>query len=194
MNKPSDISKSTIKEWLEEDSSPALQSSQSEEDLIRFASAHAIEPPTHLKSKILGKIEQLNTSRKNLKKLDLNDPPVLDATSNWLDWQEAVKNIEPPENYEGIYLHPLVSSEKRDLFVAWVKEYIDEEVHHDLVESFILLEGTCECHITDAAGNARVVRMSAGDYITMSPGETHDVIITSLEPAKAILQWMKISA
>lgn len=126
--------------------------------------------------------------------MSLDNLPILDQTSNWMDWQQAVEGINPPKDFDGIYLHSLESSPRRELFVAWVKEYVAEEVHTDIVESFILLEGTCECHITDAKGNASVVRMAAGDFITMHTGETHDVIITSLEPAKAILQWMKLSA
>lgn len=111
-----------------------------------------------------------------------------------MDWAEVVRNIQPPDNFIDIHLHHLEINDHRELYVAWVKEYIDEEVHSDIIESFLLLQGTCECHILDGNGNARVVRMGVGDYITMQPGEIHDVIITSLEPAKAILQWKKLDA
>lgn len=119
---------------------------------------------------------------------------MLEETANWLDWQEATQGISPPEFFENIYLHPLESSEKRELFVIWVKEFVETEVHHDLLESFLILEGACECHITDEKGNTRIVRMGQGDFITMQLGETHDIRITSPEPAKAILQWKKLVA
>ena len=187
------ILKKEIQEWLENDASTA-DMQQTEDAILRFAEAHAVSPDPGLKEKILDKIRALNSFVHNRQPLSLDHLPVLDKTSNWLDWQEVVKDIKPPEHFDGIHLHNLESSPQRELFVAWVKEYVDEEVHTDIIESFILLQGTCECHITDEKGNARVVRMSAGDFITMSPGEIHDVIITSLEPAKAILQWMKLSA
>lgn len=194
--KPSDdIHKEKIRQWLETESIPTdLEIQQTEDAILRFAEAHAISPDPNLKNKILEKIRSLNDFKNNREPLDLNKLPLLNSSSNWMDWQEAVKEIKPPEHFNGIHLHSLESSPQRELFVAWVKEYVDEEVHMDIIESFILLEGTCECHITDANGNARVVRMSAGDYISMHTGEMHDVIITSLEPAKAILQWMKLSA
>jgi len=187
------ISKKEISQWLENDASP-IDMQLTEDAILRFAEAHAVSPDPGLKQKILDKIRSLNSANQNRQQLSLDHLPVLDKTSNWMDWQEVIKDIKPPEHFDGIHLHRLESSPKRELFVAWVKEYVDEEVHSDIIESFILLQGTCECHITDENGNARIVRMSAGDFITMNPGEIHDVIITSLEPAKAILQWMKISA
>ncbi len=195
LKKKNDILKSDISQWLEDNSSPTdMEIQQTEDAILRFAAAHAVSPDPGLKNKILDKIKTLNSNKNNRETLSLDNLPILDKTSNWMDWQEAVAGINPPKDFDGIYLHSLESSPQRELFIAWVKEYVDEEVHTDIIESFILLEGTCECHIKDALGNARVVRMAAGDFITMHTGETHDVIITSLEPAKAILQWMKLSA
>lgn len=195
LKKKNDILKSDIRQWLEDTPSPSeFEIQQTEDAILRFAAAHAVTPDPGLKNKILDKIKALNFNKNNRKPLSLDNLPILDETTNWMDWQEVIKEIHPPEDFDGIYLHSLVSSPQRELFVAWVKEYVAEEVHTDIIESFVLLEGTCECHITDVDGNARVVRMAAGDFITMRTGETHDVIITSLEPAKAILQWMKLSA
>ena len=195
MKKSIDIDKSEISAWLKDGSSPdPMDVQQTEEALLKFASAHAVHPDPALKEKILNKIKSLNSAETNRQQLTLDNLPILDESSNWVDWADVVKDIQPPSNFDGIHLHSIESSDKRELFVAWVKEYVAEEVHTDLLESFILLEGTCECHITDAQGHARVVRMGVGDFITMQVGETHDVIITSLEPAKAILQWMKLSA
>ena len=180
---------------MNEESTPSdLEIQQTEDALNRFGAAYAVHPDEGIREKFLNKIRSLNSFKKNQRVLTLDNLPILDASSNWMEWQKVVSDIKPPENYEGIHLHTLESNDQRELFVAWVKEYVEEEVHTDLIESFILLEGTCECHITDAQGNARVVRMGVGDYITMQIGEIHDVIITSLEPAKAILQWLKLSA
>jgi mannose-6-phosphate isomerase-like protein (cupin superfamily) len=195
LKKSNDILKSTLQEWLKEGETFSESEVQLTEDsLIRFAQEYSVSPSPDLKSQILKKISDLKRANQNRTELQLDKLPLLDASSNWLDWEKAVEGINPPENFEGIYLHTLESTPERQLFVAWVREYVEEEVHHDLLESFLLLEGTCECHITDTEGYGRVVRMGVGDFITMELGETHDVIITSLEPAKAILQWKKIRA
>ena len=118
--------------------------------------------------------------------------PLLTSSSNWLEWKEVAEGIAPPEDYENIHLHTLESSENRELFIAWVKEYVPEEVHYDLLESFLILEGSCKCYITGEAGHTRTVRLGPGDFIAMQTGETHDIRITSEQPAKAILQWVKL--
>ncbi|MEO5582942.1 MAG: hypothetical protein ABIR66_09630 [Saprospiraceae bacterium] len=195
MKESRNISIEEITQWLDtEDSSEDSALQQTEDAIIRFAEAYALHPSAGLKERIMDKINSMNIVQTHRSSLDLDNLPVLDESSNWMDWQEAVKDIHPPENYNGIHLFPLKATPKCELFVAWVKEYIDEEVHTDLIESFILLEGSCECHITDLNGKKRIERMVAGDYIQMDTGEAHDVIITSLEPVKAILQWMKLSA
>jgi mannose-6-phosphate isomerase-like protein (cupin superfamily) len=192
-----DISYDDIKELLKNDLENQPSDSeirQTEEALIAFAGVHATEPPAHLREKILGKLSGLNSLKKQRQPIDLADLPLLEASSNFLDWQAAIEGIEPPEDFENIHLHPLESTEKRELFVAWVKEYVEEEVHYDLLESFLILEGSCECHITGGDGQTRIVRMGQGDFITMQLGETHDIRITSLHPTKAILQWQKLAA
>jgi mannose-6-phosphate isomerase-like protein (cupin superfamily) len=168
---------------------------QTEAALLNFAQAHAIEAPLSIKEQIMAKITKLNAQKAHVTPFDLNNLPLLTSESNWLDWKETVKNIHPLENFENIYLHTLESNDTRDLFFAFVKEVVPEEVHHDFLESFILLDGTCECHIFEEDGTPiRTVRMRAGDYIAFKIGEVHDIQITSKEPAMAILQWLKVAA
>lgn len=192
MKKSSTILKENITEWLEGEPHVESDIELTEDALIRFAQEHAAPPSASLRQSILSKLSRFNLTNKTRSILDLDNLPLLDDNSNWLDWEDAVKNIMPPENFGELHLYPLESNDDRQLFVAWVKSFIDQEVHHDLIESFLLLEGSCECHITDPDGTTRSVRLGVGDFISMLPGQTHDVVITSPEPAKAILQWRKI--
>lgn len=192
-----DISKAELKSLLSDELETDISLNeirQTEEALANFGKAHSLAPPSALREKILGKLNHLSNQKNQQQRLDLANLPMLDANANWLEWQAAVEGIEPPAEFDNIHLHTLESNDKRDLFVAWVKEMVDEEVHHDILESFVLLEGSCECHITDEKGETRIVRMGQGDYISMKLGETHDIVITSLRPAKAILEWRKLAA
>lgn len=197
MKKQNDINREEIGEWLFDASVPPFDETpvtQTEDALIMYTAAHAVEPPAHLRHSILDKIRGLNTQKAEAQKLDLHQLPLLTEQSSWLEWNEAVADIEAPADYEDIYMHTLESNEQRDLFVIWVKEFVPEEVHHDLLESFMILEGSCVCYITDQQGETRTVRLGAGDFITMQLEETHDIHITSEKPAKAILQWYKLAA
>jgi mannose-6-phosphate isomerase-like protein (cupin superfamily) len=162
--------------------------------LNAYAKQHAVEPPLSMREKIMSKMQKLNAQALNRQPFTLENLPILTAESNWLDWEAAVEGIEPPPVYDNIHLHSLEANDTRELFVAWVQELIPEEVHFDLLESFVLLEGTCECHIWSENGDKRLVRMQAGDFIEMKIGENHDIYITSPKPVKAILQWLKMAA
>lgn len=196
MKKKYDITQDEIREWLSgsPDGPPSAgELEEAEEALLGFAEGYAMPPPAPLREKILGRLKALNDQKRQRQKLQPDKLPLLSASSNWLEWKEVAEGIAPPEDYENIHLHTLESTEKRELFVAWVKEYVPEEVHHDLLESFLILEGSCECFITDQAGNSHTVRLGPGGYIAMRTGETHDIRITSEQPAKAILQWLKLA-
>ena len=167
---------------------------QIEQALIEFAQLYAVAPPLSMRDRILGNIQKLGEQKAHRSTISLDNVPLLASDANWLDWAEATKNIFPPDNFEDIHLHTIRNDDVVEINIAWVKQEVPEEVHHDVLESFILLEGTCECHIINLDGSTRVVRMREGDYISFKLGEVHDIHITSCEPAKAILQWLKIAA
>ena len=167
---------------------------ETEAALLAFAQLHAVKPPLSMRDKILGNLQKLKALEDNRQPFTLNNLPLLTPEANWLDWEAAVKGIEPAGDFEDVYMHLLENNDRRELNLAWVKQEVPEEVHHDVLESFILLDGTCECHIFDENGGTRVVKMRAGDYISFKIGEVHDIQITSAVPAKAILQWLKIAA
>lgn len=197
MEKHNNISIKEIDEWLTEgpgEPVSAAEIAETEAVILKYAEAHSIAPPAHLREKVLSRISKVTSLAAQRTKLQLENLPMLADNSNWLDWEAVVEGIEPPAEFDNIHLHTIESNEKRELFVAWVKEMVDEEVHHDLLESFLILDGSCECHITNEEGEFRVVRLGQGDSITMQIGETHDIIITSLKPAKAILEWRKLAA
>jgi mannose-6-phosphate isomerase-like protein (cupin superfamily) len=167
---------------------------QTEAALIALTRHQAQLPSVAVQNRILNKLKKLNLQAAHRQPFTLDNLPLLKPDSNWLDWEAAVRHIPPPDVYENIHLHPLESNEKRDLFVAWVQEFIPEEVHHDLLESFILLDGTCECWVwqEDNPDLKQHVRMQVGDFLEMKVGEIHDIQVTSPQPVRAILQWLKV--
>lgn len=189
MRKDSTIDKTQISVWLENQPPEIIQ--HTEYALEQFASCYQEIPPLTLRNRILEQMRVLNAGRQLI---DLKNPPLLTEKSNLSDWTLALQGIEPPSDFEDIHLEPIHQDEKVQLFVAWVRKMVPEEVHHDLLESFMILEGSCTCHIKDIHGTTRQVFMKAGDYITMQLGEEHDIEVTSEKPTKAILQWLKIAA
>lgn len=167
-----------------------------EESLLLFAEAQAVEPRKSLKASVLGKISNLNLiAQKGWEPIDLTNPPLLTPQSNYRAWAEAVAHIQPPDEYEGVFMHPIRDDNGVQQFVAFVKYEVEEEVHHDLLESFTLLQGSCECHIWhENGGPSRIVALREGDHIAFKTGEIHEIRITTREPVKAILQWVALAA
>lgn len=197
LNNQKNITPATLRDLLTTEENPLVTQSeleQTEAALLSFALAHAQTPPLSIRDKILGKIQKMNNEAQNRQKISLDAVPLLTVDSNWLDWQAAVAHIVPPADYDGVHLEPIREDNTVQIFVAFVKEHIDEEVHTDLMESFILLEGTCECLIKNGDGSQRIVHMREGDRIEFQIGEIHDIYITSARPAKAILQWLQLAA
>lgn len=190
-----DITNDDIRRWISDDNPPSHEDVLATgEALNGLANEYAVKPEDSVRAAILGKMATLNRQKKEQQKISLDNLPMLTAGSNWLEWKEAVKDIEPEEDFENIYMHPLEINDKYELYILWVKNYVDEEVHHDVIESFTLLEGSCECLITDKNGTKRTVRMREGDHLEMVLGEDHDISVTSGNMAKAILQWVKLAA
>lgn len=139
MDEKYDIDKSNIERWFSEanESTPSeAERNRAEEALIAFGWAHAQNPPDHLRDKILDKTGRLNRLKKQRQSFDIHHLPALDENANWMDWENAVRDIKAPEDFENIYLHPLESNENRDLFLIWVKEFVEEEVHHHFLKVF----------------------------------------------------------
>ncbi len=170
--------------------------SGTERALDLYAHAHAKDPSESLKERIKAKMAKLNHLSRNRTPFTLNNIPMLTSDANLFDWEQAVAHIQPPVEYDNIHMEVLVSDETRDLLLGWSKEIIPEEVHDDLIESFIVLEGSCECHIwrDDDRSFNKVVHMQTGDFLQLNIGESHDIITTSAVPVKAILQRLKVRA
>ena len=197
LNNQKNITPQTLRRFLATEDNPLVTDSElvkTEQALEGFATAYAQTPPLSMRDKILGKIQKLNKNAQNRQKISLDAVPLLTAASNWLDWKEAVTHINAPDDFDGIHLHPIREDETVQIFVLFVEEHIDEEVHTDLMESFMILEGNCDCLITKADGSQHTVHMSEGDRIEFQLGELHDVYITSAKPAKGILQWLPLAA
>ena len=197
MNNSHDISLHSLSQHLtDKQGNPptSVDVDKTEAALLAYAELHAVQPPLSMRNRILGNMQKLKALEDNRQPFTLNNLPLLTPEANWLDWEAAVNGIEPTEDFEDVHMHLLEDNDRRELNLVWVKQEVPEEVHHDVLESFILLEGSCECHVFDEKGNKRIVKMRQGDYISFKIGEVHDIQITSAVPAKAILQWLKIAA
>ena len=98
-------------------------------------------------------------------------------------WKDQVAHIEDPGKRSNIHLHPIKNEGKTEQFIAWVKSEVDDEVHEDMIESFLILEGTCCCHLNDQKFD-----LKPGDFLEIPLYTRHSLCVSSKENVKAILQ------
>lgn len=170
------------------------ESKDLEETLENFAFKHAVEPPPHAADRIFAKIEALFKASKSRQPLSPDNLPLLDSSSNFMDWSDLVKDIQPPDDYEVAHIHNLVTKDNNELSVAWLKTRAEEDGHFDFEESFLILEGSCVCEMTDSGGKTETISLSAGDYFVVPMGVHHTMNVTSLSPVKAVFQRKALRA
>ncbi len=102
--------------------------------------------------------------------ISLAQPPMINQYSDAKAWQEAVKGLQPEHQEDGFAFRFLKESPEVELNLVWLYGEMIEDQHpeEDFAESFLILEGACEC---DFGG--QIVRFSAGDYFDIPPGVNH---------------------
>ncbi|MFC3563175.1 cupin domain-containing protein [Pedobacter jamesrossensis] len=116
-----------------------------------------------------------------------DDIPLISPFSNAEDWLRLVEGFIPEEAPETQFIYPLHQSEKRTQLLVVSAIDIDEEIHDELSESFLILKGSCVCSIEDA-----IFEMKAGDFMQIPLHKTHQVKLTS-PLVIAILQHVSVS-
>ena len=119
------------------------------------------------------------------KEMNLKQLPLINRFSDHQKWFEAMKPLLPKKPAP-ISMRVLTQTE--EIMQALVISYIDipEEEHNDMLESFIILEGECECRVGD-----KVIRLKAGGYLSIPLHEPHHVKVLS-EHVVAVLQRINL--
>ena len=156
-----------------------------ENSLVHFSAVHT-EPS--LKEKIIGSLDQ----RKLNSGMDLSNLPLIDRNSDAGDWNEFLKGIEPDKDFGALKVRFLKEDTDFELCLAWLSDELSETEHHadEFAESFLILEGSCECNI-----GGQVFHLKAGDYLDIPYDTPHTIRSTStLGHVKALIQRKKIAA
>ena len=144
----------------------------------RDALRNAVSPTLQMDKKM----ELMFSSLEAEQEMNLAQTPLISRFSDANTWLELVSSLLPkdnaPERFEKLLRHE--NGVMQVLVVSSTD--IEEEVHADVYESFLILEGTLVCTIGEAFMN-----MGAGDYMQIPLHQPHTVTITS-NSVTAILQ------
>ena len=150
--------------------------------LENFALANAVIPSVKMRGKIVNAIKKIEQTTS----LDLNGLPLIDEHADFKAWLQLAEQFKPARLVEGIFNKVLQHTDSIMQVLVVSEIGIPEEIHTDEQESFLILQGKCECVIN---GKSRL--MGPGDYMSIPLHEPHHVLLKS-KRVTAILQHQKV--
>jgi mannose-6-phosphate isomerase-like protein (cupin superfamily) len=156
---------------------------QIEIGLEKFGQMNKKEPHAAVKPMILATLDFVKRMENGETP---SHPPLLTSTSKKEDYKEWLNRTDFGEPKEIEEIHGKIISmnaETGATLVVWIKHMAPEEVHHAEYEKFLILEGTC-----DIVVSGKIHSLIPGDFFQIPLYEDHEVIVTSENPCKVILQ------
>ena len=147
-----------------------------------LADEAAIVPPPELRDNIWDKLDNINKERTG----DINALPVVNKYSDHNNWKRIVAPFMPQAITKERIARTLRHSGGVTQVLIISTTDVEEEVHEHEQESFIILEGECECHVGD-----NVIRLGPGGFIDIPLHVSHNVKILS-PYVVAVLQHIAI--
>ncbi|PQJ12389.1 hypothetical protein CJD36_001165 [Flavipsychrobacter stenotrophus] len=123
-----------------------------------------------LRNKIWETLDNINTEEKK----DINNLPLINKYSDHKKWLEMVAPMLPATLEEDTFLSPIQANEHVVQLVTKSITGHAEEIHTDMIESFLILEGDCICQIGD-----NFTQLTAGGFIEIPLFEKHNVKVLS---------------
>jgi mannose-6-phosphate isomerase-like protein (cupin superfamily) len=102
--------------------------------------------------------------------LSIGNLPLLNKYSDHKNWLKLVKPMLPDSLEEDMFIKILRNCGNVVQSIVWIKNEYPDEVHNHLKESFIVLEGKCECRIDN-----KVIKLGPGGFLNIPLYEHYDV-------------------
>jgi len=150
--------------------------------LAQYAQAYRIDADPTTKPMLLAQanyMERLSLGEKPTNPpLILKDSKVIDY-SEWLDRED----LQKPDEFAGMHGYIIGASVEKTTLIVWLEHGAPDETHTDELESFLIVEGTCNI-VVGHTNNS----LGPGDVFTIPLHIIHRVEVTSSFPCKIILE------
>ena len=155
---------------------------QMQQAFEKFAESTAKFPGEKIKEEIWGTLDNINKEKAG----DLNDLPVINKYSDYTRWKRIVMPLMPKEIPQEPVITPIRNSNGVMQILMIGRTGVEDETHEHERESFLVLEGECECYIGD-----NVYRLGPGGFIEIPMYEHHNVKVLS-DYVVAVMQHIAI--
>ena len=144
----------------------------------------ASAPPAAVKTKTLLLLNNLQVEQHG----SLEERPVLNKYSDYKNWLRLLKPLLPQKLDGNMFVQEFRNDEQVSQTLIWTRVDYPDEVHSDVHESFIILQGRCRCFI-----DGKAVDLGAGDYLEIPMHKHHDVRVLEV-PVLALVQRIKVAS
>ena len=149
----------------------------------REALQHAVKPDSRFDEKMQSLFLNLEIEQV----MQLSDMPLVTSFSDADAWFEMISPLLPQGNFEGRFEKLLRNDDQVMQALVITPEGVDEEVHEDMHESFLILKGTCICTI----GN-ETITMGPGSFMQIPLNQPHTIAVAS-KSVIAIVQHVALT-
>lgn len=163
---------------------PALQQELGHiyETLANYGVMHSTAPPANMKERIMG---AWDLHVEEMAHVNPERPPLLTVNSTGKDYAFWLnrEGMVPPAQFQDLFFIPVAMNEQALTAIVWINGHVEEEMHEDSIEQFLVLEGSCVINI-----EGDVHHLKAGDYLSVPTLLWHTVDVTSDITCKLIVQ------
>jgi mannose-6-phosphate isomerase-like protein (cupin superfamily) len=138
-------------------------------------------PPANLKAATFNILDNLMKEEN----ADVQDIPLLNKYAVRENWLKVIKPLLPAQLKKEMFTKVLRDDDQIFQTILWTKVDYPDEVHDDLKECFMILEGECECYFGD-----EVIKLGPGGFFDVPMHTHHDVRIIK-GPVLAVMQRLK---
>lgn len=143
---------------------------QLQKTLEQYANNAALWPGARLQETIWSTLDNLNKEKAG----NLNDLPVINKYSDHNNWKRIVIPFMPEHVTKDFSVQTIRESGGVTQMLVISKIDVPDETHENERESFIVLEGECECYVGD-----NVYRLGPGGFIDIPMHTSHNVKVLS---------------
>lgn len=151
--------------------------------LENYANQLAQQPSDSVKAKLFQSIDALIEEQN----ASLNNLPLLNKNSDYKNWLKIVAPLIATHQEKEFSFQVLRDDETVLQMLVWTKVDYPDEVHDHLKESFIILQGDCECYVGE-----NTYKLGPGGYLDIPLFQHHDIKVVK-GPVLAIVQRLKVA-
>jgi len=153
-----------------------------QQSLESYVVETAVWPAAALQESIWSTLDNINKEKTG----NLSDLPVVNKYSDHNNWKRIVMPFMPKEMKEDRIIKTIRQSGGVTQMLVVSKTDVEEEVHELEHESFIILEGECECYVGD-----NIYRLGPGGFLEIPLHASHNVKVLSPHVV-AVLQHIAV--